>query len=181
MSSQHAIPHVLLSDNEGPYQRLRVDVGETGFFAGREFRSFYEFSLTAGASRVFKFVCPVDSIMQSIQLSLIVGEIRFEARSNGSPGGSFNANLPVLPTNYMSTVSGYSPVATITTGGTHTGGDLRDVSRALAGNNQSQSALNILEAESPIGRAAVDLYIVCSNPGSTTTQAIIKFRWEERP
>lgn len=181
MARQHAIQHLLLTDNEGVYQRLRVDVGQTGFFAGREFRTFHEFSLAAGASRVFKFTCPVNSILESLQLNLVVGEIRMEARTGGTPGGSFDTALPILPANYMTTASGYTPVATVATGGTHTGGEVRDVSRAIAGNNQSQARLDVLEAESPVGRSATDLYLVCSNPGQNTCDAIIKLRWEERP
>lgn len=33
-------PLVLMTDGNGPNARLRVDVGQTGFFAGREFRTF---------------------------------------------------------------------------------------------------------------------------------------------
>ena len=61
----------LLTDRAGASQRLRVDPGQTGFFAGRMFRSYTEQVLPAAGSPVsFRFTSPVDFILWSQVLTL---------------------------------------------------------------------------------------------------------------
>lgn len=48
-------PDLYTSDAEG-FRRLRVDSGQTGFFEGREFRTFYEMNIASGASVYIRFV-----------------------------------------------------------------------------------------------------------------------------
>ena len=47
-------PVRLMTDNDGPFARLRVDVGQTGFFAGRTFRTFQKLTVASGTSRVIR-------------------------------------------------------------------------------------------------------------------------------
>ena len=47
-------PKVLMTDGNGTYARMRVDVGQTGFFAGREARTFHEFAIPTGQSQIIK-------------------------------------------------------------------------------------------------------------------------------
>lgn len=179
------LPSFLLTDSKGagPNTRLRVDVGQTAFFAGREFRAFAEFNLAAGATIVYKFHCLLNSILESFYVDLLVGGIRVEARTGGLEGGVFATPVIVFPVNAMDSVPVpvFDTQTTIVTGGTHTGGTVRDVSRGTTGNNTNQASLTILEAESPIGRAAIPLYLVISNPGTGAAEGILKLRWEERP
>ena len=62
-------PIKLMTDDNGPYSRIRVDVGQTGFFAGREARTFYEFSIASGAAQVIKVVSPTNTIVQNLSIS----------------------------------------------------------------------------------------------------------------
>ncbi len=55
-------PNDLLTSSAESFRRVRVDPAQTGFFEGREFCSFYEFSIASGNSVVLKFSCPVDLI-----------------------------------------------------------------------------------------------------------------------
>lgn len=65
------------SDLGSGFDRIRVDVGQTGFFEGREFRSYFEFStdvspstaIAVGASRTFKFTSPVVTSFCKTKLS----------------------------------------------------------------------------------------------------------------
>jgi hypothetical protein len=59
-----------MTDGDGDFSRLRVDVGQTGFFAGREARTFYEFTIASGATQVIKVVAPVNTIVQMFSVEL---------------------------------------------------------------------------------------------------------------
>ena len=53
-----------ITDREGPAQRMRVDPGQTGFFAGRMFRSYLEQIIpVAGPAVSARFTSPVDFIL----------------------------------------------------------------------------------------------------------------------
>lgn len=71
---------LLTSENPG-FGRLRVDVAQTGFFEGREFRSFYEFNIPQGQSVTGRFSSPVDFILFQQSLSVDAGGIRMTARA----------------------------------------------------------------------------------------------------
>jgi len=175
------IPDDLFTDDNGAYRRIRVDVGQTGFFAGREFRAFSEVSLSAGASRIYKLNCAVPMILGMFTLAMTVGELRVEAVSGGTEGGSFSTPMAVFPANGMPTTSGYITQTTFAYGGTHTGGTIRDLIDALAGSNANNSTTTIIESDSPVGRAAIPLYLRVSNPSNGVSTGILKLRWEERP
>ena len=57
------VPFKLLTDKDGPSARLRVDVAQTGFFAGRECRSFIRLNIAASSSLVVRVVSPIDFIV----------------------------------------------------------------------------------------------------------------------
>lgn len=65
-----------VSGPEG-FQRLRVDEGEPGFWAGRQFAWQYEISLTAGDVQVFRFDIPVDVILLDSQLTVDDGSMYY--------------------------------------------------------------------------------------------------------
>jgi hypothetical protein len=84
------------SDLGSGFDRVRVDPGQTGFFEGREFRSYFEFSteagtaLAVGATRDFKFISPVDFILQSQVIELDAGGVRIQAFINATDGGGWS-------------------------------------------------------------------------------------------
>jgi hypothetical protein len=179
---QEAHPPVkLMTDNNGDYARLRVDAGQTGFFAGREGRTFYEFSIASGATQVIKVVSPVDTILQTFGVELDLAELRVELISGGTEGGTFDTALPIFSTNTMSTASGYTPQITMNRGGTHTGGTVVDLLIAIAG-EKLQKATSIQVSENlPLGFAAGTFYIKLENTDGATATGIFRARWEERP
>lgn len=172
--------HNYTGDKASKYARLRVDNGQTGFFEGREFRSFYEFSIAPGATVVGKFVCPVDFILWSQMLSVDSSIIRLKAVLGGTEGGAFTS-LPVIGKNRM--VERRSPYyearATIGMGGTHTGGLLVDVQRASAGTGGNASSHVALSDER--GLPAGTYYLTLENVGSQTGTGVYSLWWEERP
>jgi hypothetical protein len=174
-------PLKLMTDDNGDYSRMRVDVGQTGFFAGREARTLYEFSIAQESTQVIKVVAPTDTIVQSLGLDLFLAELRLELVVGGTEGGTFATPLPIFKTNTMSTASAYTPQVTMATGGTHTGGTVVDLLRVLSGANPNKATVAGATEESPQGFAAGTFYIRLINIDGNTANGIFRARWEERP
>ena len=177
-------PFDLLTDGgDGPNRRLRVDIGQTGFFAGREFRTFREFSIAAGQTLVLKIVVPINAILSEQSVELDAGSIRITNASGGTPGGSFAETLPVIGKNNMSErpLPLYTPQIVFTAGGTHTGGFIFDIHRVVAATATAQQSTvgNIIGDER--GVAAGTYYVRYENFGSGTATGTLWFFWEERP
>jgi hypothetical protein len=174
-------PVKLMTDGDGDYARVRVDVGQTGFFAGREARTFYQFSIASGATQVIKVVSQTDTILQSFGVELDLAEIRVELVVGGTEGGTFNTALPIFKTNTMSTASDYTPQVTMTRGGTHTGGTVVDLLVAISGDNPNKSVSQSTSENLPQGFPAGTYYIRLTNTDGNTANGIFRARWEERP
>lgn len=173
-------PAKLLTDNDGEYSRIRVDSGQTGFFAGREGRTFYQFSVATGATQVIKVVAPTNTIVQTFGIELDIAAMRMELVSGGTEGGTFNSALPIFKTNQMTTQSGYVPQVTMTTGGTHTGGTIVDMVSTIAGDKLQKSTPTNVSEDLPLGFPAGTYYIRLINTDGATATGIFRARWEER-
>ena len=174
-------PKVLMTDSDGAYARMRVDVGQTGFFAGREFRTFYEFSIASGTSRVIRVIAPINTIVQMLHFELDLAALRVELRTGGTASGTWSTNLPILAANSMSSASSYTPQVTMQTGGTHTGGTVIDLYKLYSGANQNKAVSEHIDDASPHGFAATTFYISMQNTDGATATGIFRTRWEERP
>jgi hypothetical protein len=174
-------PAKLMTDGDGEYSRLRVDTANTGFFAGREARTFYQFSIPNGQSQVIKVVSLTDTIVQNLILELDLASLRLELVVGGTEGGTFATPLPIFKTNTMSTASNYVPQVTMNRGGTHTGGTVVDVLTAISGANENKSVSQTATENLPQGFAAGTFYIRLVNTDGATAIGIFRARWEERP
>ena len=178
------ISRALLTDGgTGPNRRIRVDVGQTGFFGGREFRTFKELNIAASGSYVVKAVVPVDIILFGLSLSIESGHLRLATVAGGTEGGSFSETLPIFGRNNMSErpTPFYVPVVVLTAGGTHTGGTEIDVVRVKASANPQQVATVTGEGGDERGVAIATYYLRLTN--LSATDAIVgtfSARWEER-
>ncbi len=173
---------VWTSAQEG-YRRLRVDSGQTGFFEGREFRTFREFSISAGATLVLRIVVPINAILFEQGVEIDAGSLRITNALGGTPGGTFSEVLTPIGKNNMSTrpTPFYVPQVTWAAGGTHTGGFIFDIHRAVAANATAQQSTvgNIVGDER--GVAANTYYVRYENIGSATATGTLWFFYEERP
>jgi hypothetical protein len=171
----------IFTDNNGHYRRLRVDVGQTGFFAGREFRIFHEFTLGAGASIVYEFdFSLVEAIVQHIACQLWDGDARFEILTDGGTvGGTFDTTLVQRRTNRMTTADlTYSSQVVVKTGGTYTGGTLTEsteLDTGVGSGRQHESASDMR----PYGIPKAKYYIKVT--AGSAARGAINVRWEERP
>lgn len=174
-------PKVLMTDGDGTYARLRVDVGQTGFWAGREAFIAHEFSVATGASRVIKVVAPVNTIVQRFSVELDIAAIRIELVSGGTESGTFSTAIPVFKTNMMSTASPYTPQVNMHYGGSHTGGTVVDLLTAISGDKLQKATAASAAEDYPVGFAAGTYYIRIINTDGATAEGIFRARWEERP
>jgi hypothetical protein len=176
------IPKILLTDRAGPSQRLRVDSGQTGFFAGREARTFKELNLAALGVYTLQFVSPVNFIVQIIEISIETGILKYESFSGATPAGSYSETLPILKTNSMTEVPAvYTPQMVITAGGTVSGGTNLDISRVRA-NAITVQATTVGSIEDNVRGYPPGTYYVRLTNISAMDPVVgtIKFRWEER-
>jgi len=175
----------LLTDGgDGPNRRWRVDVGQTGFFGGREFRTFKELNVAASTTYVIKAVVPINLILFGLTVSAETGHVRLATVVGGTEGGTFSETLPIFGRNNMSErpTPFYTPVVVLTAGGTHTGGTEIDVVRVKTNNNQNQSSTVTGEGGDERGVAVGTYYFRLEN--LSATDAIVgafSARWEERP
>lgn len=191
-----AIPDVLVTGGgvAGIAPRLRVDVGQTGFFAKREFRTFREFSALAGTHiptsqrMLFRVVIPVNIILISLTVISDNGFSRTTTHVGGTPTGAFVQTPPIFPANTMT--EGPAPVAPVvvitnTAAGLAaavdiTGSTLLDVLRLKIENATGAAATVGTFQDSERGVAPGTYYILVENIGSGDFEGVLKARWEQR-
>jgi hypothetical protein len=156
---------------------LRPD--EIAFYAGREFRTFKEFSIAQNASYNIKVVSTKDTIVYEFGADLTVGSVKIELVTGGTEGGSYSVSVPIFPCNTMSVTPVVSTGITMTANGTHTGGTVVDL--LIANSGQGGNARPTTASEDyPQGFAASTFYIRITNLSNQTTTGIFRARWEER-
>lgn len=183
-----APPSDLLTDGGfGPSRRLRVDPGQTGFFAGRFFRSYIESLIpVAGPSVQFRFTSPIDFILwlQSLELTQGATELRIYTGATGS--GTWTQR-PVIGVNRMAQRPQpyYAAQCTLETGGNFTGGTEVDVLkvRTSAANNTAQNVGDSwTERGLPAGVYYGRLQTLTGGLNvNDPAQLIYALTWEERP
>ena len=175
-----ALEQRLLTDGGfGPNARLRVDVAQTGFFAGREFRTFKEWAVATTETYVIKAVVPVDTILFEFGIELEAGSVRIETLIGGTEGGTFSEVLPIFPTNTMTEKPqpAYVNQNILTAGGTLTGGTLLDPLRGKAADNSNFAASVGAQAGAERGVGPGTYYWRITLAGVI---GVLKARFEER-
>ena len=164
--------------------RLRVDVGQTGFFEGRDFRSFYELNVAAEATLNLRFVSPIDFILWEQALNLDSGSRRMAVYINATVSGAWTPIAPI-GRNRMSTAPAYAPLAALSYGGNFTGGTLVEVIRVRTGSNQGNQRSSTVGARQSDERGLpAGSYIISLQPLGVETDAatgVYSIEWEERP
>lgn len=174
-------PLGLLTDGgTGQNARVRVDMAQTGFFAGREFRTFREWTTATTATFVIRAVVPINIILFDLRLNCEEGSARLETLVGGTAGGTFSETLPIFNRNNMSErpTPLYTQQVVLTAGGTLTGGTLLDVLRVkTSGNSNFASSVGATNGDER-GIAANTYYFRLTLTGFI---GVFKAWWEERP
>lgn len=175
----------LLTSQTPGVRRLQVDVGQTGFFAGREFRAFRE--LQVGATPYIVRVVVPGSLkgmnIQDMRLTCWQGSIALRAWRLGTPGGSWTS-VPIWPNNAIPDVPGYVGAVTIDQGGTLTSPSQQSdalIAYANETGKSSVTSLSALHGERGLGPGTY--YLEFSRLAGTTVDGLGVFSavWEERP
>jgi hypothetical protein len=202
------MPDKIVADTKDGGVRLRfVDMGDgthalrtvsssspvsPGFVAGREFRSFHEFSVAAGSQipagqRVlFRFALGANMLLESLELSIDDGQIRVTSHAGGVAIGAFTA-MPVIPANSLAGVPGYASLTVlgVTPPGLPaavgvSGSVLRDVFRVKTppGGGASMSVPSTIDAPRGLPAGAT-FYVLVENIGAGPVEGTLRLRWQE--
>lgn len=182
-----APPSNLMTDGGfGLNARLRVDTGQTGFFAGKMFRTFYEFNIPSDGSLTILFQSPINFILWNQQIEIDQGAIKVENITGPTIGGTFT-ELPRIGRNRMTEAPQplYASQMQCGFGGTLTGGTVVDVIRLRTnpnqGNSRSSNIVNGQDSERGIPPGNYGVRLTPLTGITEATLGTIHFDWEERP
>lgn len=176
------LPHDFYTSTKELYRRVKVDPGQTSFHDGREFRTFYEFSIAAGASVYIQANVNVDTILYDVSCIVDAGSIRVRTYAGSTGTGTYSTPLPILPKNTMSIRSTpiYPAQNTLFTGGTGvTGGTVIDTVRVVAANATAQQTSVGSKAFDQRGVGAATYYWRLENFSSGTATGVFSGWWAE--
>jgi len=168
-------PAKLMTDGDGEHARLRVDVGQTGFFAGHEYRTFQKLSIASGGTVAIRATVPVNIILFETSFYTEDSSIEIELRAGGTAAGPWTA-MPVLRKNTMTTAPVITSQVTMDYDGAHTGGTTIDLFRVTAGNKEASVSGD--DKERGVGPGTY--YYVITNTGNQTATVVFSGFWEER-
>lgn len=177
------LPHDLYTSMTEGGRRLKTDVGQTSFFEGREARTFFEFNIPSNSSVTIKAVSPVNIILFSVGATVDSSGIRLITVAGGTETQPFNTTVPVLSKNNMTSrpTPFYVPQATLSTGGSITGGVTIDIVRIVAANATAQQTSVGSESFSERGVNPGTYYWVIENLSNGNATGVFRAFWEERP
>jgi hypothetical protein len=157
-----------------------VDVAQTGFFDGREARTFREWETATTDTLIIKAVVPIDIILFELGITGEEGAARVETLVGGTEGGTFSETLPIFSTNNMASrpTPFYVHTVLLTAGGTLTGGTLLDVLRIKTSTTSNFASSVGAATGAERGVAANTYYFRITLTGFI---GVFKARWEERP
>ena len=168
-------PLKLLTDDNSDYARLRVDVAQTSFFSGKEFRTFQKFKILSGETVTIRAKVGCDIILFDTTIGTEDSTIEMQLKVDGSESGPWTA-MPVIRKNTISTAPVITSQVSLDYDGGHTGGTLIDLVRISA--NNKWSAFGGVSSERGVG--AGTYYYTLNNVGNQTATVVFSGYWEER-
>ena len=168
-------PSKLMTDSDGDYARVRVDVGQTNFWSGKQFRTFQKLEILAGASATIRATVGVNIVLYETSFTTENSSIEVQLRAGGTATGPWTA-MPVIRKNTMTTAPVITSQVAMDYDGAHTGGTTIDIVRIMAGNKQSSVGGN--DSERGVGPGTY--YYVITNTGNQTATVVFSGFWEER-
>ena len=168
-------PIKLMTDGDGDFARMRVDVGQTNFWAGKQFRTFQKLSVASGASVAIRATVGVNIVLYETSFTTEDSSIEVQLRVGGTAAGPWTS-IPVIRKNTMTTAPVIASQVTMDYDGGHTGGTLIDLIRVTAGNKTA----SVGGGDSERGVGPGTYYYVVTNTGKLTATVVFSGFWEER-
>lgn len=178
-----------LTSEDPNTSRLKVDIGQTGFWEGREFRISEEISIPSGSEVVFKFVSPINFILTKQSIECDQEGIKFEAfrSAQGTEGGTFDQSVAIYGNNIQTGTPSYTGQIAITTGGTFTpaalpSGKAVEIIRLRTASATAQRTSVGGSASGERGLAADTYYLKFTNlTGNGTASGTYALTFQEQP
>lgn len=168
-------PTKLMTDGDGLYSRLRVDVGQTSFWSGKQFRTFQKLTIASHGSVTIRATVDANIVLYNTTFTTENSSIEIQLFAGGSADGPWTS-MPIIRKNTMTISPQLTSNVTMDYDGVHTGGTLIDLVRLTAGNKESSVA-----GESDArGVAPGVYYYVITNTGNQTATVVFSGWWEER-
>jgi len=168
-------PAKLMTDNDGAYSRVRVDVGQTSFWSGKQFRTFQKLTLTSHGSIAIRATVGVNIVLYETSFRTENSSIEVTLYAGGTADGPWTA-MPVIRKNTMTTAPVLTSQVTMDYDGSHTGGTLIDLVRLTAGNKEA----SVAGESDGRGVGPGTYYYVITNTGNQTATVVFSGWWEER-
>ena len=168
-------PAKLMTDNDGAYSRVRVDVGQTSFWSGKQFRTFQKLEIASAATVAIRATVGVNIVLYETSFNTENSSIEVQLKAGGTANGPWTA-MPVIRKNTMTTAPVVTSQVTMDYDGGHTGGTLIDLVRVTAGNKQA--SVGGTDSERGVGPGTY--YYVITNTGNKTATVVFSGWWEQR-
>lgn len=168
-------PVKLMTDNDGAYSRIRVDVGQTNFWSGKQFRTFQKVTIPSTGAVTIRATVGVNIVLYETSFHTENSSIEVELKVGGTSDGPWTS-MPVLRKNTMTTAPVITSQVTMDYDGAHTGGTTIDLVRVTAGNKEASVSGD--DKERGVGPGTY--YYVITNTGNQTATVVFSGFWEER-
>lgn len=168
-------PAKLMTDGDGAYSRLRVDVGQTNFWSGKQFRTFQKVTIPSPGTVTIRATVGVNIVLYETLFHTENSSIEVQLKIGGTAAGPWTA-MPVIRKNTMTTTPVITSQVAMDYDGAHTGGTVIDLIRITAGNKEASVAGEDKER----GVAPGTYYYVITNTGNNTATVVFSGFWEER-
>ena len=168
-------PAKLMTDGDGAYSRLRVDVGQTNFWSGKQFRTFQKLTILSPGTVAIRATVGVNIILNETSFHTENSGIEVGLYVGGTADGPWTS-MPIIRKNTMTNAPVIASQVTMDYDGSHTGGTLIDLLRVSAGNKQS--SVGGIDSERGVGPGTY--YYVITNTGNQTATVVFSGFWEER-
>lgn len=166
------------------FARVKVDMAQTSFWRGREYRTFSELSIPALSTWIIKVVVPINVVLEGMTVDIDDGWLRLATVAGGVEGGAWVAVPTIFNCNNMTVGPDREaivlPQVGISSGGTLTGGLEIDVVRLRTANASGAASTIGGHAGDERGVAPGTYYFKFQNLGNATIQGVFHVRWEER-
>lgn len=174
------LPKDFYTETLESYRRIRVDVAQTSFFLGKQFRSYSDFTLAALGVKYFRFTSLVDFVLFDQNISVSDGAVRLSVWTGATPSGSWTP-VPVIGKNRMSSIPQppYVSQVVFETGGTFTGGTEVEAIRVVSATATAQRSTVGSSSGDERGLPATTFYIKVEATAGTPV-CVYSLYWEER-
>lgn len=152
-----------------------------GFERGVQFRTFYEFSIAAGASVYIQHIAPTEFYVIKQEMTVDAGGIKLHIYNAATQATAFTNPLIISGMNRTTQRPApyYTVQSTLATGGTITGGTVVDLARVIASNATAQQTSIGGGTSQPRALPAGTYHQRLENISNQTATGVYYIDWEE--